>query len=206
MTWVRPTARQRLALGQPIQALGQPAHQRLAHAQDLQDAPRQRLPRALHAARKTQEPIRTPSGRLTQGTKLRPCQIGKAYEPTMAPIIPGKSHGPAQFGRQPGLRSAPATGCLVAPRVPEGNPRDPSAVWPWRDKGQSALDRVSVPQRLRLPSVAGDLGGNATARRQALHAQGICTVGLPKRVQPMHPTPTPCQLPTIFILEPLEVC
>ena len=40
---VRQTERQLLALGEPIKALGQQAQQLLAHANDLQDAHRQRL-------------------------------------------------------------------------------------------------------------------------------------------------------------------
>jgi hypothetical protein len=55
-------------------------------------------------------------------------------------------------------------------------------VFPWLDKVQSAIDRVRVPQRLRIHSGAGDLGINETALRQALHARGMLTVGIPKRL------------------------
>ena len=187
VTLVRHTERQLLALGQPIQALGQQAQQLLDHANDLQDAHRQRLTSELNAAMKTQEHIRKQSGRLTQGKKLSHCKIVNAYDPTIAPIIKGKSNCPAQFGRKPGIVSEPATGFIFANRVPEGNPSDPSYVLPLLDKVQSAIDRVSVPQRLRIHSVAGDLGVNETALRQALHARGILTVGIPKSVEPLEP-------------------
>jgi hypothetical protein len=147
---------------------------------------------------KTQEHIRKQSLRLTQGKKLSHCTIVNAYDPTIAPIIKGKSNCPAQFGRKPGIVSEPATGFIFANRVPEGNPSDPSYVLPLLDKVQSAIDRVRVPQRLRIHSVAGDLGVNETALRQALHARGILTVGIPKSVEPLNPTPTPEEIGAIL--------
>ena len=147
---------------------------------------------------KTQEHIRKQSERLTQGKKLSHCKIVNAYDPTIAPIIKGKSNCPAQFGRKPGIVSEPATGFIFANRVPEGNPSDPSYVLPLLDKVQSAINHVSVPQRLRIHSVAGDLGGNETALRQALHARGILTVGIPKSVEPLNPTPTPEEIGAIL--------
>ena len=189
----RQTARPLLARGQPIPGLGQQAQQLLKHANDLQDAHRQRLTSEVHAAMQPQAHIRTHSGRLTQGKKRSPCQIVKAYEPTMAPLIKGKRQGPAPFGRQPGLGAEPATGFLFAHRVPAGHPSDPSDGLPWLDKVHSALDRVSGPPLLRLHAVAGDLGGNDTTRRQALQARGRRTVGLPKSVEPRNPPPTPAE-------------
>jgi hypothetical protein len=73
-----------------------------------------------------QEHIRKQSGRLTQGKKLSHCKIVNAYDPTIAPILKGKSNCPAQFGRKPGIVSEPATGFIFANRVPEGNPSDAS--------------------------------------------------------------------------------
>ena len=198
VTLVRHTERQLLARGQPIPALGQPAQQRLDQANDLQDSQRQRVTREWHAAMDVQEPIRTPSGRLTQGKKLSPCQIVHAYDPTIAPILKGQSHGPAQCGRTPGMVSDPATGLLFAHRVPEGHPSALSSLLPWLDKVQSAIDRVSVPQRLWVHAVAGDLGGNDTALRQALHARGLLTLGLPTTVEPINPTPTPEEMRAIL--------
>ena len=71
-------------------------------------------------------------------------------------------------------------------------------MWPWLDKVQSAIDRVSVPQRLRIHSRAGNLGGNETALRQARQARGMLTVGSPKRVEPLNPTPTPEEIGAIL--------
>jgi hypothetical protein len=204
VTGVRHTARQLLALGRPLQALGQPAQQLLDHANDLQDSQRQRLTSTLNAALDAQEHIRQPSGRLPQGKKLRHCQIVNAYDRTIAPIRKGKSNCPAQFGRKPGIVSEPATGFLFANRVPEGNPSDPSSVLPLLDKVQRAIDRVSWPQRLRIHSVAGDLGINDTALRQALHARGLLTIGIPKTVEPINPTPTPEEIRALLTEEGLR--
>jgi hypothetical protein len=87
--------------------------------------------------------------------------------------------------------SEPAPGFIFANRVPEGKPSDASSVLPWLDKVQSAIDRVRVPPRPRIHSVAGDLGVNDTALRHALHARGLLTIGIPKTVAPLNPTPTP---------------
>jgi hypothetical protein len=198
VTLVRQTERQLLALGQPIPALGQQAQQHLAQANDLQHSQRKRLTSALHAAMDAQEHIRKQSGRLTQGKKLSHCKIVNAYDPTIAPILKGKSNCPAQFGRKPGIVSEPATGFIFANRVPEGNPSDPSYVLPLLDKVQSAIDRVSTPQRLRVHSLAGDLGVNDATLRQALHERGLLTVGIPKSVEPINPTPTPEEIGAIL--------
>jgi hypothetical protein len=42
----------------------------------------------------------------------------------------------------------------------------------------------------RLSSVAGDLGVNDTALREALHARGILTIDIPKTVEPINAQPT----------------
>jgi hypothetical protein len=63
-------------------------------------------------------------------------------------------------------------------------------VLPLLDKVQSAINRVKTPRRLQVQSVAGDLGVNDPARRAALHARGILTVGIPKTVEPINPKPT----------------
>jgi hypothetical protein len=105
-------------------------------------------------------------------------------------MIKGKSNGPAQFGRKPGIASEPATGFIFAPLVPPGNPRDPSSVLPLLDKVQRAIERSQTgPQRQRH-AVAGDLGLNDAVVRQALHARGMLTVGLPKTVEPIKTNPS----------------
>ena len=188
---VRHTERQLLELGQPIQGLGQQAQQLLAQAHDLREAQRERLASALTMAVGTHAHIHKQSQQLTQGKKLRHCKIVNAYDPTIAPIIKGKSNCPAQFGRKPGIVSDPATGFIFADRVPEGNPSDAGYVLPLLDKVQGAIARVQTAPRLQVHSVAGDLGLNDAALRQALHARGMLTVGIPKTVAPIqiHPSP-----------------
>src|SRR5882724_5056627 len=187
---VRQTEQKLLALGEPITALGQQAQQLLDQTTALSDSTRERLAEAFHAAISSHEHIRKQSTRLTQGKKLRHCKLVNAYDPTIAPILKGKSNCPAQFGRKAGIVSDPATGFIFANRVPAGNPSDLSYVLPLLDKVQSAIDRVRSPKQLQVHSVAGDLGINDTALRQALHARGILTIGIPKTVAPINPTPT----------------
>lgn len=188
---VRHTEQQLLELGQPLTALGQHAQQLLTQAPALNDATRQRLTAALHAAMHRHTHSRKQSTQLTPGKNLRHGTLVNASDLTIAPLLTGKSHGPAQFGRKPGLASEPATGFLFATRGPEGNPNDTSSVLPWLDKVQSAIERVQTTPTLRLHSVAGDLGVNDAARRQALHARGMLTVGIPQSVQPLEPHPSP---------------
>lgn len=195
---VRQTEHQLLELGEPLTALGQQAQQLLAQATALSDVTRERVTKALNAAMHRHTHIRQQSKRLTQGKKLRHCKLVNAYDLTIAPILKGKSNCPAQFGRKPGIVSDPATGFLFATRVPEGNPSDPSYVLPLLDKVQKAIERVKTPHHPRVHSVAGDLGINDTALRQALHARGILTVGIPKTVEPLTPNPSPEQVRAIL--------
>jgi hypothetical protein len=190
VTLVRHTERQLLALGQPIHALGQQAQQLLAQANDINEAQREGLAMQLTTALGAHGHIRKQSGRLTQGKKLRHCKLVNAYDPTIAPIMKGKSNCPAQFGRKPGIVSEPATGFIFANHVPSGNPSDLSYVLPLLDKVQHAIDRLRSPTRLQVHSVAGDLGVNDTTLRQALHARGILTIGIPKTVAPINSQPT----------------
>ena len=195
---VRQTEQQLLELGKPITALGQQAQQLLAQATALRDSSRQRLAETCNAALSNHTHIRTQSTQLVQGKKLRHAKLVNAYDRTIVPILKGKSNCPAQFGRKPGIASEPATGLIFANRVPEGNPNDAHYVVPLLDKVQRALDRVSVPQRLRVHSVAGDLGINDTTLRQTLHARGLLTIGIPKTVEPINPTPTPEEIRAIL--------
>jgi hypothetical protein len=195
---VRHTAHQLLELGEPITALGQHAQPLRAQATGLSAATRERCAEAFKAAMHSHAHIRQPSKRLTQGQKLRHGKLVHADDLTIAPILKGQRHGPAQFGRQPGIVSDPATGFLFATRVPEGNPRDPSSVLPRLDQVQKAIARVKTPPRPRVHSVAGDLGIHDTTLRQALHARGILTVGIPKTVEPITPHPSPEQVLAIL--------
>ena len=188
---VRHTETQLLACGSAIAALAQEAHQALQQAPHLSAAKRERLARALRTAQEAHQQISTQSRRLTQGKKLSHCKIVNAYDSTIAPIMKGKSNCPAQFGRKPGLMSEPTAGFIFATAVPVGNPSDASYVLPLLDKVQHAITRVSGPKTPAIHSVAGDLGVNDATLRQALHARGILSVGIPKTVDPINPEPCP---------------
>ena len=188
---VRDTERHLLALGEPLEAWTEQARACLHHDSTRRHAQRARLLRDLEAASAAHRQIAKQSQRLTQGKKLTHCKIVNAYDPTIAPICKGKSNCPAQFGRQTGILSEPASGFLWATRVPVGTPSDPSYVLPLLDKVQHAIDLVAAPNRLRVHSVGGDLGLNDPELRQGLHARGMLTVGMPTSVEPINPAPSP---------------
>jgi hypothetical protein len=188
---VRQTERQLLDLGDSIETWTQQAKDLLHQDPHLGEAQRQRLFRDLEAARDAHRQVVKQSQRLTQGKKLSQCKIVNAYDPTIAPIIKGKSNCPAQFGRKTGILSEPASGFIFANRVPEGNPSDPSDVLPLLDKVQRAIDLVTSAQSFQVHSLGGDLGVNDPAVRHALHDRGILSVGIPRTVEPINPQPSP---------------
>lgn len=195
---VRHTEQQLLALGEPIQTFALKAQERLAQTLTLREAPRQRLTLALTTAMRHHEDIRKQATRLTQGKKLSHDKLVKAYDPTIAPIIKGKSNCPAQFGRKPGIVSEPATGFIFATLVPQGNPSDPSYGLPLLDKVQNAIDRVRIGPKRQIHSVASDLGLNDPCLRHALHERGILTVGIPKTIELVAPNPSAQAVHTIL--------
>lgn len=188
---VRQTERHLLERGDSIETWTQQAKALLHQDPHLAEAQRQRLLRDLEAARDAHRQIVKQSQRLTQGKKLNQCKIVNAYDPTIAPIIKGKSNCPAQFGRKTGILSEPASGFIFANRVPKGNPGDPSYVWPLLDKVQQAIDLVTSPKPFQVHSLGGDLGVNDPELRQALHDRGILSVGIPTTVGPINPQPSP---------------
>lgn len=188
---VRDTEACLLDIGQPIVALAQAAQAGVESAISLDQSRRQRLATVLSEALSTHEHIAKQSRRLIHGKKLGHCKIVNAYDPTIAPILKGKSNCPAQFGRKPGLISEPTAGFIFATHAPVGNPVDASYVLPLVDKVQDALKRVKTPHRLAIHSVAGDLGVNDATVRQVLHERGILSVGIPQTTQAINPHPTP---------------
>jgi len=187
---VRQTERHVLDRGGSIATWTQDAKELLHQDPALSEAKRARLLRDLEAASEAHRQIVQQSQRLTQGKKLSQCKIVNAYDPTIAPIIKGKSHCPAQFGHKTGILSEPASGSIFANRVPEGNPSDPSYVLPMLDKGQRAIDLVTSPQRFAVHSLGGDLGVNDAELRHALHERRMLTVGIPTTVEAINPEPS----------------
>jgi hypothetical protein len=187
---VRQTERQLLDLGQPIATLAQQAHEHLQQTTALRAPQRARLSQTLTTALSHHEHMRQQSKRLTQGKKLRHSKVVNAYDPTIAPIIKGKSTCPAQFGRKPGIASEPATGLIFANLVPQGNPSDSSYGLPLVDKVQRAIERVAIGPQRQIHSVASDLGLNDPVLRQALHERGILTIGIPETIEPLDVNPS----------------
>ena len=191
---VRHTEKQLLELGGSLATWAHEAPDLLQQAPQLAEAQRGRLLRDLAAARDAQRQITKHSQRLPQGKPLSQYKIVHAYDPTIAPIIKGKSNCPAQFGRKIGMLSEPASGCIFANRVPQGTPSDPSDVLPLLDTVQRALDLMVTRKRVQVHSLGGDLGINDVALRHALHQRGMLTVGIPTTVEPINPTPSPAEV------------
>ena len=188
---VRQTETQLLEVGSTIAHLAHAAQQSLHQATALSDHKRQRLANDLLVATQAHQQISKQSRQLTQGQRLSHCKIVNAYDPTIAPIIKGKSNCPTQFGRKPGILSEPTAGFIFAARSPLGNPSDASYVLPLLDKVEQAIQRLSGPKRPSIQSLAGDLGVNDPGLRQALHERGILSVGIPKTSEPINPQPSP---------------
>jgi hypothetical protein len=187
---VRQTEQQLLDLGENISTFGHQAQVELEQTTTLSETQREWLSEHLSTAMRHHEQIRKQSKQLTQGKKLGHFKVVNAYDPTIAPIIKGKSNCPAQFGRKPGIISEPATGYLFANLTPQGNPSDESYVLPLIDKVEQAIGRVQQGPKRAIHSLAGDLGVNDPVLRQALHERHILSVGIPKTVEPINPHPS----------------
>jgi hypothetical protein len=188
---VRETEARLLDIGQPVFAMAQDAQAGLPSATALSEPRRQHLTTALKEALLAHEHIAQQSRQLIHGKRLGHCKIVKAYAPTIAPILKGKSNCPAPFGRKPGRISEPTAGFIFATQTPVGNPIDASYVLPLVEKVQDAITRGKAHPRLAIHSVAGALGVNDTTLRQALHARGLLTVGIPHTMAPSTPKPAP---------------
>ncbi len=194
VTLVRQTETQLLQTGHQVVPLAQAAQKHVQSAAHLAEDQRARLDTQLTVALAAHHQIATQSRRLTNGKPLTQCKIVNAHDPTIAPICKGKSNCPTQFGRKPGIIAEPASGFIFACQLPVGNPSDSSYVLPLVNKVQHALGQVSGRPTLAIHSLAGDLALNDPKLREALHARGILTVGIPHTVAPLTPAPPPADV------------
>ena len=188
---VRQTETHLLTTGAPVVTLAQTAQAQVQSAPELTEDQRARWDTTLTLALRAPQQIVTQSRRLTHGKPLTQGTLVNADDATIAPICKGKSNCPPQFGRKPGILGAPATGFLFAARLPVGNPTEVSYVVPLLDPVQSARAQVTTRPAPAIHSLAGDLGGNDATLRETLPARGILTVGIPRTVEPLSPTPSP---------------
>jgi hypothetical protein len=191
VTLVRQTETRLLEMGAQVLPLAQAAQDSLHGATNVSADQRARLSTQLTAALEAHHRIAHQSRRLTQGKALSRCKIVNAYDPTIAPICKGKSNCPAQFGRKPGIIAEPAAGFIFGLHLPVGNPSDVSSVQPLIAKVQQTIARLATYPRPTIHSLAGDLAFNDASLREALHQQGILTVGIPHTVEPLPSSPTP---------------
>jgi hypothetical protein len=194
VTLVRQTETHWLPLGQQVLPLAGAAQVCLHGTSPLSAERRARLETQLGAALQAQHRITHQSRRLTPGKGLAHGKIVHAYAPTMAPMCTGTSHGPAQFGRKPGILAEPAAGFIFALQLPVGNPSAVRDVEPLIDTVEPALAQVRTRPTLAIPSLAGDLARNDAALREAWHARGILTVGIPTTIEPIPLLPTPADV------------
>jgi Transposase DDE domain len=188
---VRQTEAQLLTTGEPVVALARTAQAHVQTTTQLAEDQRTRWDTTLTVALTTHQQIATQSRHLTHGKPLTRCKIVNAYDATIAPICKGKSNCPTQFGRKPGLLAEPATGFVFAAQLPVGNPSDVSYVLPLVDHVQTACSYVTTRPPPAIHSLAGDLAVNDPKLRERLHARGILTVGIPRTLEPLSPTPSP---------------
>jgi hypothetical protein len=190
VTLVRQTEMRLLEMGAQVLPLAQAAQTYLRGATHVSADQRARLSTQLTAALDAHHQIEHQSRRLTQSKALSQCKIVNAYDPTIAPICKGKSNCPTQFGRKPGIIAEPAAGFIFALHLPVGNPSDVRYVEPLVDKVEQAITWVRTRPAPTIHSLAGDLALNDATLREALHARGILTVGIPKTVDPLPPSLT----------------
>ena len=188
---VRQTEKQLLERGQQVLPLARAAQESLHSSGPLAEEVRERWATQLQAALEAHRQIAQQSRRLTNGKPLPRCKIVNPYDLTIAPICKGKSNCPTQFGRKPGIIAEPASGFIFGAHLPVGNPGDPSYVLPLIDQVQQAVAQVSKRSPPAIHALAGDLALNDASLREALHARGILTVGIPQTVEPINPSPTP---------------
>lgn len=198
VTLVRQTERQWLELGEQVLPLARAAQALLHRAPPLSGDQRARLDTQFVDALAAHHQSASQSRRLTQGKALRHGKIVNAYDPTIAPICKGNSNCPAQFGRKPGMIAEPAAGVIFALHLPVGHPSDASYVQPLVVKVEQAIARVGRRPIPAIHSLAGDLALNDATWREALHERGILTVGIPKTVEPLPPSPSPEGVPRIL--------
>jgi hypothetical protein len=194
VTVVRHTERQWLELGAPVLTLARAAQQCRHGAPPLSDGQQARLDTQLTLALEAHHRIERPSRRLTPGKALPHCKIITAYEPTLAPLCPGKRNCPTPCGRTPGIMAEPAAGFIFAGHLPVGHPRDARSVEPLLDQVEQALARVGKRPTPAIHSLAGALALNDAALRDTVPERGILTVGIPRTVDPLPPSPTPADI------------
>ena len=191
MTLVRQTAKQLWERGSSLPVLAPTAQHCLRPATPCPARQRARVAGPLQAAREAHHTLRRPSQRLTPGKPRHQGQIVNAYDRTIAPILKGQSHCPAQCGRKPGIISEPTAGFIFATHLPRGHPSDARSVVPLVDTVQATITRVKAPCQLAIHAVASALGANDPTVRQTLPGRGRLTRGIPKTVEPITPQPTP---------------
>jgi len=194
--WVRQTERQLLEVGQSVGPLALCAAVYLQEDSSLENHQQQRLQAHLRQATQHYEQIEQQSRRLIHDHPLPHAKIVNPYDPTIAPILKGKSNAPVQFGKKPGIMAEMATGFIFGLHLPEGNPDDASYVPPLIEHVDQAIQAIVQPgkPKLKIQSLAGDLAFRPDTVRQPLHGRGILTTGIPSTADPLPRSASPQQV------------
>ena len=126
--------------------------------------------------------------------RARRCATARSSTRTIPPLLPfarAKAIAPrslaASPASSPSRRQASSLRCIC----PWGIRVMPVTWSPWSTRWSRRSARVRTRPVPAIHSLAGDLAFNDTALREALHARGILTVGIPKTVAPLPLSPTP---------------
>ena len=176
---------------QEVLPLARAAQAHVHGAMHLSEAQRARLHTQLTAALEAHHRIARQSRRLTQGKALPHCKIVNATIPRLRPSAKGRVTVPpssaANRALSPSQRRALSLPgiCPWAIRVMPAMWCPGSTRWSRRWPGsRRAPPRPSTRWRAIWRC-------NDAALREALHERGILTVGIPRTVDPLPPSPTP---------------
>ena len=192
VTLVRQTETHLLELGQPVLTLAQAAQACLHGTTQLAEDQRVRLDIQLTAALEGPSPDRTPIATADAGQSVVPRQDRQRRMIPPSPHLQGQEQLPrpvwpqARHDRR-AERQASSLPCICPWAI-----RAMPAMWsPWSTTWRRRSAGSETRPTLAIHSLAGDLALNDATLREVLHERGILTVGIPKTIDPLPPSPTP---------------
>ncbi len=207
LKWVRETEKRLLTIGYQVVPLALCAQMHRQKDIAIDQVQPEGLMHQLDQALEAHRHIEKQSRQWVNGKKVDHCKIVNAYDPTIAPIQKGKSNGPCQCGKKPGIIAEMGTGFIFGYHLPVGNPDDASYALPLVQTVEGAIDLLDFAYPRRKPlirSLAGDLGLDDPTLRNQLHSRGIATLGIPRSIEPIPKVPTPKMIEEALHIPGLE--
>ena len=181
-----------LELGQPVLALARAAQACLHSTPQLSEDQRVRLDTQLTAALAGPSPDRTPIAPTHAGQGLVPLQDRQRLRSHHCPHLQRQEQLPHPVRPQAGHYRRASRRLHLCPGIYPWAIRVMPGMWnPWSTRWSRRSPRVETRSTPAIHSLAGDLAFNDAALREVLHARGILTVGIPRTVEPLPPSPTP---------------